>query len=278
MSSIKTLAANSISYSTNVGRINFTHDDVVDRTVLPVHVPTIAGWSGPARVGSTALLFLLANHHQVDRIYFQPQKTLLRFGTPAFEIVDSANTICMKETYGQKYVEEYYDPVGLLIKAGVPAEKIRWVSILRDPFRTFASWKKLYPAVSPVAFVAAQKHTIQQYFDYKERGIKVIPFVYDQLKDDEVRVLGLILEHFGLASGMDLNFDRRKIESKMVPGQAADPAYYKENLKATRDKKKFVYSTNQHSLSPVLKNQIYRLCWDDYVDFLKIAQKELGAG
>ena len=73
----------SIQILTDKYKAEFDSDFVRQNIVLPekqADIPRIVGWSGPARSGTTALLYLLAGYYQVDRIYFQPQTTLSRLG------------------------------------------------------------------------------------------------------------------------------------------------------------------------------------------------------
>jgi hypothetical protein len=72
-----------------------------------------------ARSGTTALLFLLAGHSEVSRVFFQPQKTLMRFGGPRV-ILDGNDSLVF---FSLAEVNELEDPIGTLLKAGVPADK-----------------------------------------------------------------------------------------------------------------------------------------------------------
>ena len=113
-------------------------------------IPNILGWVGPARSGTTALLFLLAGHSEVGHVYFQPQKTLMRLGGPPIKLYPSDKIACMKETLlSWEVVDELYDPIDVLLKAGIPTEKITWIFMLRDPLQTYGSWCMLAPGVPP---------------------------------------------------------------------------------------------------------------------------------
>lgn len=273
--------SNKMDYAENVGTVKFTPADVVKHTIIPsdaAKTPKIIGWSGPARVGTTALLFLLANHPQVSRIYFQPQKTLLREGKPDFVLHEEDVVICMKEVFGQMYAEELYDPIGMLLEAGVPAEKISWISMLRDPAQAFASWQVHFHDSDPRVFVKAQQYTVNQYFRYRQAGVNIIPLAYEVLQGREGEVLNRIIERLGLSceEPLDLAFNPEAIKSKLVPGQAADEEYYNVNIKATRDRRRYVYSTNGYKVPEELIRKVRSLCDPQYQEFLELSARELG--
>lgn len=268
-----------VSYKVGVGYVRFTKEYVVRHTLIPAKqsaVPNIIGWSGPARVGSTALLFLLAGHPQVSRIYFQPQKTIMRQGGPAFELSSNDKLICMKEVYGHTYPSEAYDPISMLIAAGVPEEKINWIFLLRDPHQTFASWRHGFREASPSMFASTQKYTIDQYHSYRSKGISATPFVYELLKGQENRVITWLLSRLGLKNiDSDLLFDAQAIRHKLVPGQVSNRDYYEYNIKATYDRKHFMYNRNNYSLPVAAAKAIETACRKDYEDFYHLAAAEM---
>jgi hypothetical protein len=270
-----------VDYAENVGKVRFTSADVVQHTIIPsdiVSIPKIIGWSGPARVGTTALLFVLANHPDVSRIYFQPQKTLLREGGPDFVLHAGDNTICMKEVFGQMYREELYDPVDMLLKAGVPSSKINWIVMLRDPAQVFASWYTHFAESNPAVFIKAQHHSVKQYYHYKSVGINVVPLAYELLGGQEELIIDKLSQRLGLSreKPLDLRFASEAIEKKLVPGQAADEEYYNLNLKPTRDRERFIFSSNNYPIPMPLIKIVRQHCRKEYQDFLELSQRELG--
>jgi hypothetical protein len=263
-------------YEAHAGQFHFTPDDVVKLTKLPSSgkIPKIVGWSGPARSGTTGMLLLLAGHPQVDRVYFQPQKTILRKGMPEFELYDEDALICMKEVFGIRENEDY-DPIDMLLQAGIPAENITWITFLRDPLFSFASWRNVNPT-GPQVFADSQAFTIDHFHTYRARGVKMVPFVYDLLKGDEDNVLRALIDAIGLESdNFSLTFNTEAIDKKLVKGQSAEEEYFNYNIKATFQKNKFVYSNNNYVLPPEVIKEIEEKCRPSYDEFYALAKAEL---
>lgn len=273
-----TVGGPSGSYEAHAGKFHFTPDDVVKSTHLPHSgkPPRVIGWSGPARAGTTAMLFLLAGHPQVDRVYFQPQKTILRRGKPDFELYEGDELICTKEVFGVR-LNETYDPIDMLLRAGIPAENITWITFLRDPIRSLASWG--YPDIADAdaeVFSETQAYTIEHFYKYRQKGMKVIPFAYDLLKDNEERVVKALLDAIGLDSAdLSLQFDVEQIEKKLVKGQAADKEFFDYNIKNTYLRKKYTYSNNNYQVAPEMAKIIEEKCRQPYNDFMALAREEL---
>lgn len=267
-----------ISYANSVGEVRLNEDEVVSRTIVPQDkslIPRIIGWSGPARVGTTALLFLLANLKSVDRLYFQPQKTILRGLEGNFVLNADDKTICMKEVYGQVSKDELYDPIDMLLKSGVPAEKITWIFILREPVQTFASWRYYFPESSIDVFVASQNHTISQYHKYRKSGVKVVPFVYDNLIGREEIVVKKLLKSINLDCddfSMEFNEDAKR---KIVLGQARKERYYNSSVKPTVDKARFLYARNTYPMPIEVANQVKARCDKEFQEYRRLACRAL---
>jgi hypothetical protein len=273
-------ALNYINYDVAGGKIRFSEDYVIKHTQLPQNLadtPHIIGWSGLARSGTSALLFLLAGHAQVDRAYFQPQKTLMRKGTPAFKLYAEDQLVCMKEVFGSLYPEENYDPIKLLLDAGVPEDKITWIILLRDPVQTFRSWHRRMPAVTPHHLHASQTHALGLFSRYQNTRVRLVPFVYELFDSQEEAALTALLDKVGLdTSKISLDFDLAAIEQKLVKGQVADPEYFAANVQNILDLKRFVYSRNDYIPPKKFENGVKRLCDADYRDFCRAVQREFG--
>jgi hypothetical protein len=257
-------------------KIDHDVDFVLDRIKLPNDpndTPDILGWSGPGRSGTTALLFLLAGHPEVDRVYFQPQKTLMRLGSPTIELHGYDNLICMKETFTR--LSSPHDPIETLLKAGVPPEKITWIAMLRDPLQTFGSWYHI-ERVTPEVFAFWQSYTINLVHKYKNTPVRVVPFTYELIKDQEMHSVKKLLAKAGLTvQDLDLNFNHPAIQRKLVPGQAADEEYFQTFLGDTIKQGKFVYRTNSYPLPPQMVEEITNLCKKSYDEFHLLAKREL---
>jgi hypothetical protein len=244
-----------------------------------VEIPRIVGWSGPARSGTTALLYLLAGHPEVDRVYFQPQTTLLRFGRPKLKLSSVDTLVCMKEVFFSSEELELLDPIETLLKAGVPPEKITWIAMLRDPLQTFGSCEKYGDDIlkqDPEVFAAWQRHTIHLWEKYKDTNIQIIPFAYDLLKGREEHVLKQLSYCLGInPQSVSLKFDEDAIRKKLVPGQAADENYFRLNLKDTINKGLYEYTTNSYPVGYDDAQRVIALCQKDYESFLELARRTL---
>lgn len=247
---------------------------------LPKHpdqIPKTIGWSGPARSGTTALLFLLASNPQIDRVYFQPQKTLMRLGRPSVSLNAEDTLVCMKEVFYSTGKREVYDPIEVLLRAGVPPEKITWIAMLRDPLQTFSSWENnAKEKLDPDTLHFWQSHTISLWHKYKNSKIKMIPFVYELLDGKEEFVLKKLYAKIGLdVSLLDLQFNPEMISKKLIPGQSADEVYFQKYLEKSLQRGKYMYSTNSYSVSESSAKEVVALCQKDYDVFRTEAKKAL---
>lgn len=241
-------------------------------------VPDIIGWSGPGRSGTTALLFLLASQSRVDRAYFQPQKSLIRQGGPDFILHGTDSLVCTKEVFGAMHPEENYDPIGHLLKAGVPPEKISWITVLRDPVDTYGSWYNLTPESTPQHFARSQGHALNIYDRYRD-VVNSIPFAYDLLGQGEGP--GSILEAALSSTALEgaeisLEFDRDSIEAKVELGQAANPEYFEKTVAATVARGEFSYVKTAKPLPQERQEAVVELCGEAYDNFFSHSAEVLG--
>jgi hypothetical protein len=244
----------------------------------PGDIPHIFGWAGPARSGTTGLLFLFAGHPAIAETYFQPLKTILRQGGPDFELKKGTNLICMKEVFRGCCRKYGHDPISMLLGAGVPPEKITWITMLRDPVQTYSSWTKHITSASPERFREAQRYAIDLYYKHLESGINIVPFAYDLLALGESKVLDALLKKANLEGlgKVSLDFDFDAIGKKMAYGQAKDAHYFETSVKATLERKRFVYSKNNTELPKDVAKRVRELCKADYDDFYKLSANVLG--
>lgn len=259
----------------------FSVDYTVDHIKIPSQVadiPRIIGWSGPARSGTTGLLYLLAGHPQVDRVYFQPLKTLLRKGEPDFDLQRGDKLICMKEVFRGCCASNGHDPITMLLRAGVPPGKITWISIMREPQQNYASWTKSFKGVDLDAYETAQAYSVDLFNYHKSLGVNIIPFSYELLAKGEGQVINTLLERVGLKPFNDsqLLFDEVAINKKMQYGQANNASYFESLLKKTLERKKFVYTRNDVVLPTEVTQELQKRCLARFKDFHKMSQGELG--
>lgn len=277
------METNKVNYGPDKYRRHFSDQYVVDHTIIPQKdMPLIIGWSGPARSGTTALLYLLASSPEVDRAYFQPQKTLMRLGHPDFRFFAEDRVVCMKEVFGGDGgdLSATHDPIDLLLRAGIPKEKIIWITTLREPVQAFSSFFRCEPRMTPSIYTPsiyamAQAWSLELFHKYRGK-IKMIPFAYELAAHNEAKVLAVLFEKLGLEFSTNLRFDRSAIKKKIVPGQLSDQKYYAMIIKDTLDRDKYVYSKNNYNLPLAHKKEIVELCSKDYEDFYKLAKIDLG--
>jgi hypothetical protein len=260
----------------------------------PNHIPMILGWAGPGRCGSTALLLLLAGHPEVNRAYYQPEKSIIRNGGPDFVLHEGDRLVVTKEVFGPRADQEYYDAAGILLKAGVPPEKMVWIMMLRDPVLSFASWYNFTGIdSSPERFAKAQQHTIDLYHRYKAMGLKVFPFVYELLALGEENVLKILLQRTGLnlyylsleydlkALGItkEGDYDNTNTDSKMVWGEALKSDHWQAVIKPTVSAGRYQYTTSDSKVKRLpseWRDEVDRLCRNNYQFFLSLTKKWLG--
>lgn len=250
-----------------------TTAEVMRNIVVPSavsQIPRIVGWCGPARSGTTALLLLLAKHPAIQFAYFQPITTLYRLGSPTFTIHPSSGTICLKETFWSMSDKWMNDPIEILMRSGIPQEKIKWIFTLREPALAFGSWRSIEPSVSIDSFIWWYNHTVTLYAKYSRSGVVAVPFPYDLCREDELRVINRLLPLVGLDEPLaDLTFDEQLIREKLTLGQAADEEYFKKLIRPILARGQYSYTSNTHVLTAAEALRIYRSCNEQYLYFIQ---------
>lgn len=263
--------------------IRFDTDTVLLNTVLPKNkedIPRIIGLSAPARSGTTAFLYLLASQPNVDRAYFQPQMAILRTGGPIFNISPSDKVICLKEVFGGNPLMKVktHDPIQLLLDSGVPADKITWVTMLREPMQEFGSLLQLESSLTPEIAAETQEWTLELFERHKKSGVKMIPYVYELAQNNEEGVVSALFAKLGLPfEPSSLNFDLDAINRKLVPAQLADPAYFEKSIVNSLDKSRYSFKNRGYGsdLPDEVVERVKELCDDNYLKFRELAKLEL---
>jgi hypothetical protein len=268
----------------NPYEIRFDRDEVVLNTVIPKDkedIPQIIGWSAPVRSGTTAFLYLLASQPGVDRAYFQPQMAILRTGGPVFNISSSDKIICMKEVFGGDPTADVrtHDPIELLLKAGVPPEKITWVTMLREPIQAFGSSYQINSKLTPEVAAQTQQWALGIFERHKKNGVNMIPYVYELARDNEERAVKALFTKLGLPfKATSLKFDSEAINRKLVLGQLADNEYVKDTSMSNMDKTKYSFKERRYdtNLPSEIVERVRELCNPAYANFREMARRELG--
>ncbi len=122
--------------------------------------------------------------------YFQPLKNLLRWqllgGAWDWQIPDqTARPVYIKETLGPyTLAESAFNPLDLLLQAGVPAEKIHLWVYGRAPLACYASWVKWWGDRTTVDYFCQSYITTQQAYEQAARhNIKTTVLTYEQFAE-----------------------------------------------------------------------------------------------
>lgn len=133
----------------------------------------------PCRSGST--IMLRAFGHAGVPAFFQPIKNALRWELEGekrpWEILSEFDreTIFVKETFGPYRQEETtFDPLARLLAAGVPADRIVIVVLVRDPAAVWLSWQMHWRAqTSPELFAETWRACLKCIKTARAHGISV---------------------------------------------------------------------------------------------------------
>ncbi len=173
------------------------------RISVPRDCPEIVLAVAPCRSGTTAQLRVFAQNGIPS--FFQPVKALLRQelegDSIGFVIPDSSAKVFIKETVGPYTEEEStINPLEVLLAAGVPAEKITLITMMREPLSDFTSWVEQFSfGASKEALLENVIHAYQTMDRIdsmaQERGVKRHSVVYEALRDNDPEVLTARLFH-----------------------------------------------------------------------------------
>ncbi|MCA9392078.1 hypothetical protein KC614_02645 [candidate division WWE3 bacterium] len=283
--------------------------EIISRIKIPKDhrsIPNIIVIAGPARGGTTALGILLANLPEISLSFFQPIKELLRYPDPILNVPDLDNDapyVVFKETFGPIFDEELYDPIDILVQAGVPKERISVIFTLRSPFSSVASLNNIVldddnePALNIDYYARMQKHSTLLFNKYSsDPEIKsVVPLVYELFAEygDLItyqRLINSLNPDLTTPTTLEFNHDliygneSKGIRSKIVWGEAdpqKHPGYFNKIIVPTLRVNKFTYSrgTIHHVESDTIthdeEHELLDLCSKDYFAFKYISEQTL---
>lgn len=168
----------------DIGRASFDLSYVVNHILVDdfSNLGNFIVLISPCRSGSSAILEAFSRI--VENSYYQPIKDLIRFGKPDLRLDEIVRgSVFIKETFGPlRLIESTFNPIQILIEAGVPENKIRTIVLFREPLETFSSWVDFYEDVDINMFENAFMHTFNM-IDYLEKGglpYKVV--LYEEMK------------------------------------------------------------------------------------------------
>ena len=130
--------------------LSYMNEEIAKRVDVSEDSPSVIVAVAPCRSGTTAQLRVFAEAGVES--HYQPLKAIMRelqeSRESRFVLPDNEKTVFLKETVGPYTEEEStLDPVGILLKAGVPPEKLHLLAMMRQPLVTFASWVQINDAV-----------------------------------------------------------------------------------------------------------------------------------
>lgn len=196
-------------------------------------IPDIVLFVSPCRSGSTATARMMAEQEQIT--WYQPLKGILRNisqGQEAHVEFERSRqslkgilrnifqeqggvmykSLFIKETIGPNTKNETeFNPLNVLLSAGVPKEKIYVVTLLRDPLTTAASVAKSFAhVIGRVEGLNSTDDLVDNYLESvrnvqriqqqaKELGIPTTSMIYEALRDNHSHVVGnALFERLGV--------------------------------------------------------------------------------
>lgn len=166
----------------------------------------------PCRSGST--IMLRAFGHAGVPAFFQPIKNALRWGLQGewrpWEMPSDVDlqTVFVKETFGPYHPEETsFDPLSCLLDAGLPADRIILVVLLRDPAAVWSSWQTYWRGqTSPELFAAAWRACLRCVTTARAHGVRVQSLRHETLSTDPLHEMTALFEM------LHLNFPPEALE------------------------------------------------------------------
>jgi hypothetical protein len=170
--------------------------DIVQRVALPAVVPEIFLLVGPCRSGTTAQAKVfraagILSHHQ-------PLKSVLRCllqGQEETYTIPQVPRLLVRETLGPyTLTEATFNPLALLLQAGVPSAKVRLILMVREPLSTLTSWKETFSSKRDGAILL--RNCIEAYRSIQRiqeqalsAGLITLHLTYEALRDADVASL-----------------------------------------------------------------------------------------
>ncbi|RLD07082.1 MAG: hypothetical protein DRI56_07145 [Chloroflexota bacterium] len=174
----------------NIPKYVVTDEAIAAHVHIEKPCPDIVVSAGPCRSGTTFYVQVFAQSG--FEVWRQPLKSILRGqvhkNAPHFRIAN-AEFVFVKETLGPTTNAASFNPIKILLAAGVPAEKIHFLVIARDPFATATSWIEQFAHFETrenlVRTCLLSYESIQNIKQYAVSiGIRTTTIVYDAWRDN----------------------------------------------------------------------------------------------
>ena len=110
--------------------------------------------------------------------------------------------VFIKETFGPfAAFETQFDPLAELLNAGLPADSVQLVVLLRDPRMVWASWRNLWPQTSTIGLLECTYHAcLNCVATALGKGVPVQPLSYEASTMDPPHALGVLFGALGLGA------------------------------------------------------------------------------
>lgn len=169
---------------------------IASRVIVSKPCPNIILTVAPCRSGTTAHLRIFSQAGLPS--YHQPLKFILRAQLEGEDIqyhIPNNKSVFIKEAIGP-YTdsESTFNPVEILLKAGVPSEKIHLIIMLREPLSTITGWIQAFSFKTErdilVQNAITAYHTVQKV--RKEAlllGLRTTTLVYEAFRDHDPSIV-----------------------------------------------------------------------------------------
>ena len=168
-----------------------------------VQPSTVVLMISPCRSGSTVMLRIFG--YSGFAAFFQPIKNALRWRylgqDRPWRAPETAKPIFVKETFGPfDEIEARFNPLRELIKAGVAADRLKLVVLLREPSLVWSSWRSLWGDRTRVEVLAEAYHAcLGTVGSARALGVEVETLDYAACCANPQAILGSMLDRFGYA-------------------------------------------------------------------------------
>jgi hypothetical protein len=263
--------------------------------VDPNACPDIFIYWGTTRSGTTASGTLFASIPDengepfFDQVHSQPFKARIRrggiYGNMKFKAPNKR--IAIEETTGPSFTGEIFDPVEMMLAAGVPGDKITAIYTVREPLACWKSLERFDALPDPEFFAAMQGNTVEGYMKHQPggrlygSGVTAIPFVYDAFGwgQNSLQIwqrLGEI-SHIPNLQIPSTKFKPELIDKSMVHYDALDPSYHGAVVAPVLAAGEFKYTSHGQPIPQDAKSvRLQELCTPQYEEFKTWAQLRLG--
>ena len=163
--------------------------EVTDRLLLPRpdQIPQILLSVSPCRSGTTVLLRVFGAAGVPA--YYQELKNIYRWRMQAeerqWQIPIDREMIYLKETLGPyTLAEARFNPLEVLLNAGIPRERLKVFIVGRNPIDTWASWFSWWKSVTNLDILIQAYRTVENIrVQAQAEGLLATTFLYDILQD-----------------------------------------------------------------------------------------------